>query len=600
MNACLSTIDYMFVGAADPGPASLELAGTRKSGLAENNKMGLPSDAAQSSPLPPADPTTAASKKIKTLETLANVPGNPNNTPPGKFGSALRDRVNLDVSAKGEGSRKPEKQSPSAAVASQPAVVELWFQQYSVQIEHGAKGTAKKMQPRAGRELAQLLGPQRPGESPLGAGAASGSAQGKSITAAGQGLMQPGAVLAPTAEGPRTLGSQTDIGEGGDAAGILNKAAIAATVPLDQQSKALITSARTDGSGEATMTGEKPATTNTDGFPDGQRTLFTAVELGASAVGHSKSKVNAPSGKPTISYAPTSSSPDVKPLAMPNGSAGPAGSWAGIPAEESASTILAGNPAHSNPAKGKALSSSSGDAGNKTRTGSNSISGVSSFQRVKVEAHQNSSGQTGGGRSLASNESANVTLETALPQTNAGSPTAQLFSDISSPSARVANNNNTAFTGTFASVGEQIAESIHNSLGEGQQGITIRLNPPELGRVFIKFQEHKDEITGLLEVDKIETRYEIEHELPQILRALQEAGVNIKRLDVLLTEQTEQHLFRDQSLQYGSSQRNGFAEGNNPGTTHGDGWLTSEESHQGQDMLETQVLIAGDSINMLI
>jgi len=88
-------------------------------------------------------------------------------------------------------------------------------------------------------------------------------------------------------------------------------------------------------------------------------------------------------------------------------------------------------------------------------------------------------------------------------------------------------------------ISEQIIESIHSSLRQADKQITIRLNPPELGQVFLRFQEREAEITGLLEVSKAEIRYEIEQALPQIIRTLADSGVQIKRLEVQLTDQLE-------------------------------------------------------------
>jgi len=88
-------------------------------------------------------------------------------------------------------------------------------------------------------------------------------------------------------------------------------------------------------------------------------------------------------------------------------------------------------------------------------------------------------------------------------------------------------------------ISEQIIESIQTFLRQADKQITIRLNPPELGQVFVRFQEREAEITGLLEVSKAEIRYEIEQALPQIIRTLADYGVAIKRLDVLLIDQPE-------------------------------------------------------------
>jgi flagellar hook-length control protein FliK len=155
-----------------------------------------------------------------------------------------------------------------------------------------------------------------------------------------------------------------------------------------------------------------------------------------------------------------------------------------------------------------------------------------------------------------------------------------------------------------AGIGKQILESIQSSLsqkGENQQ-ITVRLNPPELGKVFIRFQEQNAQITGLLEVSKTQTRYEIEQALPQIIRDLADCGIQIKRLEVLLSdeEQSEQQSLRDQSLQNGWAQQHDSANsGAEASNTPANEWLTDDNNYNG--LHEPQEMFVGDhSINILI
>jgi len=96
-----------------------------------------------------------------------------------------------------------------------------------------------------------------------------------------------------------------------------------------------------------------------------------------------------------------------------------------------------------------------------------------------------------------------------------------------------------AGTGVGRAVGEQIQDSIKGSMFRMGQRFTIRLNPPELGKVFARFHSQDNQIIGLLEVSKPETAAEIRQALPEIVRDLQDLGVQIKRLDVLLTSEHE-------------------------------------------------------------
>jgi len=112
---------------------------------------------------------------------------------------------------------------------------------------------------------------------------------------------------------------------------------------------------------------------------------------------------------------------------------------------------------------------------------------------------------------------------------------------------------------------DQIFESIQSSVQQDSKQITIRLNPPELGKVFIKFQENNGHIIGVLRVSEAQTRYEIEKALPQLIQNLVDSGVVIKRLDVVMAEQPQQPL-KEQFTQNGQenwANQHNLPEGNN-------------------------------------
>jgi flagellar hook-length control protein FliK len=158
-----------------------------------------------------------------------------------------------------------------------------------------------------------------------------------------------------------------------------------------------------------------------------------------------------------------------------------------------------------------------------------------------------------------------------------------------------------------ADIGKQILESVQRYMSQqgDEQQISVRLNPPELGKVLIKFQQHENELTGLMEVSKNQTRHEIEQTLPQIIRNLADSGIQIKRLEVVLSneQQPGQGAFGNQSLQSGGSQQQ---HSGNPGTSGNDmdvqqsnEWLASNNSYEGLSELQ-ETLITDSSINMLI
>ena len=84
---------------------------------------------------------------------------------------------------------------------------------------------------------------------------------------------------------------------------------------------------------------------------------------------------------------------------------------------------------------------------------------------------------------------------------------------------------------------EQIIQSLKNNPVVPDRQINITLNPPELGRIRITFQQTDGEITGLLEVERAQARYDVEKSLPQIVTSLQQSGVQVQRINVVQNEQ---------------------------------------------------------------
>ena len=108
-----------------------------------------------------------------------------------------------------------------------------------------------------------------------------------------------------------------------------------------------------------------------------------------------------------------------------------------------------------------------------------------------------------------------------------------------------------------------------------------------------------------MEVSKTQTRFEIEQTLPQIIRNLADSGIQIKRLEVTLSneQQSGQGTSGNQSLQSGGPQQQYSG---NPGTSGNDmdvhesnEWLAGNNSYENLSELQ-EALITEGSINMLI
>jgi flagellar hook-length control protein FliK len=94
-------------------------------------------------------------------------------------------------------------------------------------------------------------------------------------------------------------------------------------------------------------------------------------------------------------------------------------------------------------------------------------------------------------------------------------------------------------------VGEQILSSIHASIARADKQVQIRLDPPELGSVLVRVHEQGNQIRGTIEVIYDETRREIERALPEVLSRLQEAGVGVRRVEVVVSDQPDRGLGRE-------------------------------------------------------
>ncbi len=155
-------------------------------------------------------------------------------------------------------------------------------------------------------------------------------------------------------------------------------------------------------------------------------------------------------------------------------------------------------------------------------------------------------------------------------------------------------------------VGDQILESVHASLSRGDRQIEVRLNPPELGSVTVRFQEHDGQITGLLEVSKDQTRHEVEQALPQVIRGMQESGLLIRRLDVVITDQQEGDLDLDREalFQDGWAQQDGSnqqdAQAGRSSIPRWDQWTITQEGALEQGGASPVGVAARNRINILL
>ena len=183
--------------------------------------------------------------------------------------------------------------------------------------------------------------------------------------------------------------------------------------------------------------------------------------------------------------------------------------------------------------------------------GEESLSGDSIAQKVNVAQSDAPAAQAKGSNTQTSDGGGSFNFEGMVPVENVQ----DARTEHPGAAQSIKSTANPAADDTYSSAGEQIRESIRSSIGGPDREITVRLNPPELGRVVIKLQQHEDQITGILEVSRSQTRAEVQQELPGIARDLLELGVHVKRLDVVMTGEQEQQTLSGWSAM---AQQNGW------------------------------------------
>jgi flagellar hook-length control protein FliK len=86
-------------------------------------------------------------------------------------------------------------------------------------------------------------------------------------------------------------------------------------------------------------------------------------------------------------------------------------------------------------------------------------------------------------------------------------------------------------------VADQIVQSIRGSSLRVDRQLVVRLSPPELGKVRITLRTSGNQIHGVLEAENPETFKRLERETVGLVSRLQDAGLQVQRLDVTLTHQ---------------------------------------------------------------
>lgn len=596
MNVNLLTIDNMLAGANNtPQTQTWHDTGVK-------NKPA--------SPFAEDRPTQANSARSETTDNIGPDPGRSVGEKPAReFREVLHDTTKNQGQQEDRKKTEPKEHSTVSDPAKPADVVRAWIAENTVTVVHSKEGIAVKVEPKSGGELAQLIASLKTEKStPVTADAAK-SAQIKAALLAGEkGQLGLKTVLPEKSNGqnglktvltdtptimpigkllPQTAGKSGKIiprnEAATDAKALINKANVKEQMP--------------DISGKADASGKKPANTAVDANPVAAKTVVTTPRkdsLPETAAKNAGRKTAADGKKNPV---------QTDPAAIQAGLAEKQAQSSGTNLAKQAPGASANATADARQTPSK---SSDRNAKENGHAGNEQLD-ASTLRKLNVSEVHVSTDQPKEQNRPAGQKSPSGNFEQILSHGPGQVPGSQQ-SATTAATARPANlPGQNAPNNTAADIGRQILESIHSSITQqkGDQQITVRLNPPELGKVFIKLQERNAELTGILEVSRTQTRAEIEHALPQMIRNLADSGIQVKRLEVVLSEQGHfgQEAFGGQSPQNNGPYEHGSANqqawSNEANVRQVGEWPSGNVSYQTASVWQNAFVTDG-SINMLI
>lgn len=602
MNASILTIDRSFVA---PG-----------------GRAGAPPKAdarhAEKTFFPVADNKPPKADSAQT-EATDNVPMDARkpvaDRPTRKFRQVLREKAGTDSSPKAQNDAESKehslKEQDAVSGLTEPKQpVKMWLAENSIPVPQSADAATAMVEPQAGCEPGQLIADLKPEKFPPVTGHAVKSAEIKALAATEKGQLGLKTVLPEKSNGENGLkpvspdeaaiGSDAEVQSGvngrSDAIVALSGVAVDAKALGNKADvKELVPEASADAGGKTAVANENLQGADAPADSDATETEATATNAkkdspsNAFADGDGK-KVSADGGKVPLSPALPSTAAN---LAEKQFQAAPTDQGKDVP------NLRAG-------IRQAQVESSDANGGESVGGGSDSADArgfaTSSTTEVRV-----SDGQDKNRDPSAAGRDSTQNIEQILSHSDPHGPTASQ-SATPAANARPANlPGQSPPADVSADIGRQILESIHGS--PSQQGaerqITVRLNPPELGQVFIRLQEHETGMTGILEVSRSQTRFEIENALPEIIRNLQDCGIQVRRFNVVLSEQgrSEQQSLGGQSMpndgryEHNPADQSAWADETGLGSLNE--WSANNYSFQNFSE-PSESLVTDGSINMLI
>jgi len=603
MTTNMLAISNMFTGTNGAGPA-----------LAKSTAVKQRNQLSQST----VDDTPVSNDSEKTTSdnTAVKERNRPNEGSTGEFNHNFRKEITTEVPQKARLRRKVQKQEPLFNAAGQQTAVLPLLVQWSLKAGHGPEGIVKKIELKSGLEHAQLFNKLSKDKSLLRTGKTAKPQNSEPISVVNEKQIGLKETSPNTTRIPLSADISSNKDKNASQLQMPDVRLLAARGPYNEQSGkgfALQPLIRAHH-GITTAYGKPKEVPVSNTFGSQQTPPMAGTGLKPQVLVEAAGEINNVIQKPAIARKQDVAATRNKPLSNPNilpVQDKPSGlQFQAVRIDPEKSPFIAENAVANKTVAGQPIRTQSqqfsGPLGEDvTEQGPNSPSNLAYQHLHRAQVHVSAGQNKGRDGSVSTNNA-----ESGFEQILSGNNAATYIEEQTSIFPEIIKTDNlptqTSPGGVSASITEQILESIHSSSSQqaGTQQITIRLNPPELGKVFIKFEEQENQIIGLVEVSKAQTRYEVEQALPQIVQNLADCGIQIKRLEVLLTDQNGQQSYGDESLQDGSfQQQHDLPGGSNPdqfGTIGANEPGIFENNSSYQDGLVSQMQITADSINILI
>ncbi len=149
-------------------------------------------------------------------------------------------------------------------------------------------------------------------------------------------------------------------------------------------------------------------------------------------------------------------------------------------------------------------------------------------------------------------------------------------------------------------VADQLAESIRASGTPMGRQIVVQLHPPELGRVRIMFRSQGGAIRGVVRIDNAETLSKLEREAAPLMARLHSAGIEVRRLDVVLDNPPDGDATQNPAFREGRDHQGGWVGDDQSGPSAGETLADTGEAVQEAEVADFGAAAGDGAVNVRI